>query len=88
MGEGGQPQPVDQEALVELFDVLRDNVRLVVLNACYTRPQAEAIAQVVDCCIGMNAAIGDKAAIAFAAAFYRGPRFRAGRADGVQAGKE
>jgi hypothetical protein len=71
MGEGGQPQPVDQGALVDLFDVLRDNIRLVVLNACYTRPQAEAIARVVDCCIGTNAAIGDKAAIAFAAAFYR-----------------
>jgi CHAT domain-containing protein len=71
MGENGQPQPVGQDALVELFDVLRDNIRLVVLNACYTATQADAIARVVDCCVGMNTAIGDKAAVAFAAAFYR-----------------
>jgi len=71
MGEGGEPQPVSQEALVELFHVLRGNIRVVVLNACHTKPQAEAIAQVIDCCIGMNAAIGDNAAIVFAAAFYR-----------------
>jgi hypothetical protein len=75
MGEGGAPQPVSQEALVDIFEVLRDNIRLVVLNACYTRPQAEAIAKVVDCCIGMNAAIGDKAAIPFAAAFFRAISF-------------
>jgi hypothetical protein len=71
MGENGQPHPVDQEALVDLFDVLKDDIRLVVLNACYTKPQAEAIARVIGCCIGTNTAIGDPAAIAFAAAFYR-----------------
>jgi hypothetical protein len=71
MGERGEPQPVSQEALVKLFRVLNDNIRLVVLNACHTKPQAAAISQVIDCCIGMNAAIGDKAAIVFAAAFYR-----------------
>jgi hypothetical protein len=70
-GEKGDPQPVSQEALVELLDALRGNIRVVVLNACHTKPQAEAIAQVIECCVGMNAAIGDKAAIAFAAAFYR-----------------
>jgi hypothetical protein len=71
MGGNGQPHPVTQEAIVDLFDVLKDRIRLVVLNACYTKPQAEAIARVIDCCIGMNTAIGDRAAIIFAAAFYR-----------------
>jgi hypothetical protein len=71
MGDRGEPQPVSQEALVDLFSVLKRDIRVVVLNACHTKPQAEAIAQVVDCCVGMNAAIGDKAAIVFAAAFYR-----------------
>ena len=71
MGDRAEPQPVSREALVELFDVLKDNIRLVVLNACHTRSHAEAIAESVDCCIGMNAAIGDNAAIVFAAAFYR-----------------
>src|SRR4051812_34182776 len=38
-----EPKPVSKEALVHLFRILRDNVRVVVLNACYSRPQAEAI---------------------------------------------
>jgi outer membrane protein assembly factor BamB len=70
-GDGGKPQPVSQEALVDLFRVRKDNIRLVVLNACFTRPQAEAIARVVDCVIGTDRAIGDDAARVFAARFYR-----------------
>jgi hypothetical protein len=71
MGDRGEPQPVSQEALVTLFKLLKDDIRLVVLNACYTKPEAEAIVQVIDCCIGMNSAIGDEAAIGFSVAFYR-----------------
>jgi hypothetical protein len=69
--EGGRIKPVSREALVHLFRTLKDNLRVVLLNACWTRPQAEAIAEVVDCTIGMNRPIGDAAAIVFAASFYR-----------------
>src|SRR5207237_123739 len=69
--QNGQPKPVSKPALVGLFRVLRDNVRVVVLNACHSGPQAEAIAEVIDCAIGMNTEIGDQAAIIFAAAFYQ-----------------
>lgn len=62
---------VSTEALKVLFTALKDNIRLVVLNACYSRIQAEAIAEVIDCVVGMNQAIGDEAAIVFAASFYR-----------------
>ena len=44
----GQPRPLSKEALVGLFEVLNDNIRVVVLNACHTKAQAEAVAQVVD----------------------------------------
>lgn len=67
----GIRKPVGRPALVSLFRTLKDNVRIVVLNACYSRPQAEAIAEVTDCAIGMDKPIGDKAAIVFAASFYR-----------------
>ena len=67
----GQPKPVSKAALVSLFTTLKDNIRLVVLNACYSRPQAEAIVGVIDCAVGMKQAIGDRAAITFAASFYR-----------------
>jgi DNA-binding transcriptional ArsR family regulator len=65
------PKPVSIQALKFLFTTLKDNIRLVILNACYSRPQAEAIADIIDCVIGMNDAIGDEAAILFAASFYR-----------------
>ena len=69
--QNGRPQPVSKEALVHLFRTLKDNIRLVLFNACSTRPQAEAIAQTIDCTVGMNQPIGDDAAIVFAASFYR-----------------
>ena len=43
----------------------------MVLNACFTEPQAEAIAGSIDCVVGMSAAIDDKAAVSFAASFYQ-----------------
>ena len=50
--------------------MLKDNIRCVVLNACYSKPQAEAIAQHIDCVVGMLDTIGDRSAISFASAFY------------------
>lgn len=67
----GNPAPVRATALRNLFRVLKDNVRCVVLNACYTAEQAAAIAEVIDCVVGMSDAISDDAARQFATAFYR-----------------
>lgn len=67
----GQPKPVGARAIKALFTTMKDNVRVVFLNACYTKYQAEAITEVIDCAIGMNSAIGDEAAIVFSASFYR-----------------
>ena len=65
----GKPKPVSKEALVHLFRALKDNIRVVVLNACFSEPQAEAITGEIDCAIGMMREIGDDAAITFS--FYR-----------------
>lgn len=70
MDDNGNPMPVSKEALEFLFRTLKDNVKVVVLNACYSRPQAEALSQIIGCAIGMNTEIGDVAGITFAAAFY------------------
>jgi len=67
----GEIKPVSSRALKVLFTTLKDNIRVVVLNACYSKEQAESITQVIDCSIGMSDSIGDKAAITFAASFYR-----------------
>lgn len=68
---GRRPHPVDVVLLTDLFRVLPGQIRVVVLNACLSHPQAEAIARVVGCAIGMRGEISDEAAIAFGAAFYR-----------------
>lgn len=67
----GNSHPVSPRALSQLFAVLKDNIRCVVLNACYSLPQAEAIAHSIDCVIGMSHAIGDQAGLSFATAFYQ-----------------
>jgi hypothetical protein len=69
--QDGFSQPVDKETLAELFSTLKNQIRIVLLNACSTEPLAMAIAQTIDCTIGMNQPINDDASIIFAASFYR-----------------
>jgi CHAT domain len=71
LDKSGQLKPVSKKTLVQLFRTLKDNIRVVVLNACFSRPQAEAITQEIDCAVGMSRSISDDAAITFSASFYR-----------------
>ena len=68
----GQAISVPVAALERAFKAVRENVRCVVLNACFSYPQACAISKHVDCVVGMSSSIQDKAAIAFSSAFYLG----------------
>ena len=68
----GQAKPVSNQSLARLFKLFQEKVECVLLNACYSEVQAEAIHQHIDCVIGMNQAIGDRAAIEFAVGFYDG----------------
>jgi CHAT domain len=68
--ETGQPKLVSGEAIANLFALFSDQVECVVLNACYSEVQAKAIVQHIPYVVGMRRAIGDKAAIEFAIAFY------------------
>lgn len=67
----GKLQLVKTDPLARLFSLARNTVQCVVLNACYSKVQATAIHQHIDCVVGMNKAIGDKAAIQFSAKFYQ-----------------
>lgn len=73
--DGQRPHPVDSAALGELFRVFRGDISVVVLSACFSLPQAEAIADAVGCAIGTRKEISDAAAITFNAAFYRAIAF-------------
>ena len=66
----GQVQLVSTEPLARLFGLFQDTIECVLLNACYSQAQAEAIHQHIDYVVGMNQAIGDVAAIKFATGFY------------------
>ncbi len=47
-------------------------VGLLVLNACYTKAQADYVAGVVEAVVGTTETVGDEAARRFTVAFYRG----------------
>lgn len=68
--EAGSVRLVETVALAGLFEVFASTIECVVLNACYSEVQARAIAQHIPYVIGMNKAIGDRAAIKFATGFY------------------
>ncbi|MBD2774140.1 CHAT domain-containing protein [Iningainema sp. BLCCT55] len=70
--DSGQAQLVSTQVLTDLFKLFKNKIQCVLLNACYSEAQAEAIHQHIDYVIGMNQAIGDRAAIKFAEAFYQG----------------
>ncbi|HKP76849.1 MAG TPA: CHAT domain-containing protein [Longimicrobiaceae bacterium] len=73
--DGHRPHPVAAAALAQLFQAFRGDIRVAVLNACFSLPQAQAIAGVVGCAIGTRSEISDQAAITFAASFYRAIAF-------------
>jgi CHAT domain-containing protein len=66
----GQIQEISGDALARLFELCSDHVECVVLNACYSEVQANAISQHINNVVGMKKAIGDAAAIKFAVGFY------------------
>jgi formylglycine-generating enzyme required for sulfatase activity len=70
LSEGSEPAPVPAPALVSLFRVLRDNLTLVVLNACFAGEQAAAIRESATISIGMRERVDDKVAITFASHLY------------------
>jgi len=66
----GQAQLVPTAALAGLFELFADQVQCVLLNACYSEVQGQAIAQHIPYVIGMKQAIGDIAAREFSVGFY------------------
>jgi hypothetical protein len=68
--DSGKLQLVSTESLARLFKLFKNKIECVFLNACYSEMQAEAIYQHINCVVGMNQAIGDRAAIKFAVGFY------------------
>jgi hypothetical protein len=83
----GKSKLVSLSALSTLFRLRKDNIRVVIFNACYSKPQAGAFSEMIDYTIGTTNNIGDQAAIAFAASFYRALAFGLSVADGFELAK-
>lgn len=66
----GNSQEVPPRAIGNLFELFKDDIECVLLNACYSESQAQEIAKHIPFVIGMNTAILDTAAIEFSSAFY------------------
>ena len=62
---------IDTDALSSLFELFKEHLECVVLNACYSDVQANEIVKHIKYVIGMNQAIRDDAAIAFSIGFYQ-----------------
>ncbi|MEO1591201.1 MAG: AAA-like domain-containing protein, partial [Cyanobacteria bacterium J06632_22] len=69
--KNGVAKLISTATLARLFRLCRD-VDCVLLNACYSAAQIDAISQHVGHVIGMNQDIGDRAAVRFAEGFYDG----------------
>jgi hypothetical protein len=79
------PQAVSAEAIAMAFAT--EPPQLVVLNACYSEAQAQALRAHVRCVVGMTAKIGDDAARAFSRGFYGGLVHGASVASAYQQGR-
>lgn len=69
-----QAQLVSTTALAKLFELVNKHskpIPCIVLNACYSKKQADAMSPFIDYIVGMDKAIGDQAAINFSKGFYR-----------------
>jgi len=68
---GGLPQPVAADSLCRILGLGWPQLQLVVLNACYSAPLADAIAAHVPGVVGMQEEIKNRDAVVFAWGLYR-----------------
>jgi len=66
----GTSVPLAPDILASIFKVLQGEIKCVVLNSCFSKPQALAISPYVNCVVGMTNSVLDEAAIQFAGTFY------------------
>jgi hypothetical protein len=66
----GKAIQVPNDALAGLFELCAAQIECVILNACYSDVQADAIAKHIPYVIGMKASVSDNAALEFAVGFY------------------
>jgi hypothetical protein len=66
----GSVHVVSYDVVKEIFELAGSSVKLVVLTACNTEPLASKLLDHVDCVIGIDGPIGDRAALEFSKGLY------------------
>jgi hypothetical protein len=67
----GEVHTINDSALKKLFQMFKDNVECVILNACYSENQARIISENDIYVVGIKDSIDDKEAIDFSVGFYQ-----------------
>ncbi len=67
----GQTSVLSPQSLNSLFRILKDDIRCIVLNACFSKAQAHAVLETIDCIVSVPSGLGDRGAITFCASFYQ-----------------
>lgn len=83
----GSVQVVPFDVVKDIFELARASVKLVVLTACSTEPLASLLLEHVDCVIGMDGPISDRAALEFSRELYATLGDGASVEQAVQAGR-
>ena len=76
----GKPHLLSSDTLEDLLEIFKDNIEIVILNACFSEIQAKAISKYISYVIGIKNAVKDKAAIKFSCIFY----YSLGTGEGVE----
>jgi HAD superfamily phosphoserine phosphatase-like hydrolase len=80
LGDDNEATEVSRKTIEVLFKVMQKKIRLVVLNACYSKTQADLIKKTIDCVIGVSRTLKDTDAIRYSEQLYAG--LAAGRSVG------
>lgn len=83
----GSPRVVEYRHVKKVFELAGSSVRLVVLTACSTEPLASLLLDHVDCAIGIDGPIGDRAALEFSKGLYAAIGDGASVAQAFEAGR-
>ncbi|MEN8906140.1 MAG: hypothetical protein ABF289_09320 [Clostridiales bacterium] len=68
--EAGNPRYVRKEALIQMIKFGCDNLKMVVLDCCYSKIQADEIVKHIDVVIGMEGEVDAKVGRHFSSQFY------------------
>jgi len=67
----GNTMLIQKDTLIRLFDLYKETINCIILNACYSENLAQELSSLGIYVVGMNSSISDGAAIAFSVGFYQ-----------------